>query len=142
MILSAPIVVSVIAWSATYVLLRRRMRKEIGKPRTEPHQERTNAAESLCAVGNPPRGRFHSDELDPKTLSALGASVSALLGRDVTVSPVHDGPVESRGKYLWAQEGYVEVQHSHDLRILKRATVSKGYMKRVVVADGIKKDVA
>lgn len=142
MTLSALMVVTVVAWSATYVLLRRRMRKEIDKLRAELHPESNNAgAERLCATDNLPRGRCQSDELDPRTLSALGASVSALLGRDVTVSSVHDGPLESRGKYLWAQEGYVAVQHSHDLRISKRAAVSNGHLGSVV-ADGIKKDVA
>ena len=140
MTLMALIVLTVVASGTTYVLLRCRMNKEIDRLRAELRQERDSASESAHS-GENPREHLHPEELDPRVLSALGASVSALVGKEVTISPVHDDAAKNERPYSWAHEGYVAVQHSHDLLTAKRTASPIGPIRGSSSA-GNKRNVA
>jgi hypothetical protein len=72
-----------------------------------------------------------SDELDHETLSAIGLSVSTLLGKSVRISPV-GATLGPSTRNLWAQEGCLSIQNSHELQLARRANESAIHVRKLV----------
>jgi methylmalonyl-CoA carboxyltransferase 12S subunit len=134
MLLAVPV-----AWTATYVLLRRTLNHEIGLLRAEiqratigksapiPTVSRASAAIDLPKASAPDNApdrpsatqlQQNCEEVAHETLVVIAAAVSAFLGKSVRLRSarlVH--PSEGNA---WAQQGRVFVQASHNLGMVQR----------------------
>jgi len=112
-------VLAIIALALVYFVLRRSIREQARELRSELQQVIELA--SLSAEPPAPFAGFdnftahESEALDPETLSAIGVSVSTLLGKNVRISSVPPTFPSSAIRNTWAQEGCVAIQHSHEL---------------------------
>jgi hypothetical protein len=118
----------IVGWIAAYFVLRWMLQRSISKVRAEFEKEIDafyNASDQAEAWGHGglvasrgladmnPVQKF--DDLTPETVSALGQSLSAFVGREVRISSVKKLPVSHAMSNPWAREGCVLVQNSHQL---------------------------
>jgi hypothetical protein len=91
-------------------MVRAEFEKEIEVLRDAPSQTETsgNGFSKVGLVQN-------LDDLTPETVSALGQSLSAFVGREVRISSMKKLPVSHAMGNPWAREGCVLVQNSHQL---------------------------
>lgn len=125
-------VVASIASLVMYLLQRRTMQQEIARLRSQLHENQ----EPAHPAGPHPVHDSQEDadltgqgELTPVALSQVAATLSAMLGRDVRISPVGDAPSEEP-HHSWAQQGCVSIQNSHDLSAAKHTTPAAGASSR------------
>ena len=124
--LTALIVIA--GWIATYFVLRWMLQRSISKVRAEFEKEIEtfyHTPEQPEAWGHAGLSASHGltdmnpaqqfDDLTPETVSALGQSLSAVVGREVRISSVRKLPVSYAMSNPWAREGRVLVQNSHQL---------------------------
>jgi hypothetical protein len=120
-VLTAVIVIA--GWIAGYLVLRWVLQRSINKVRAELEGEIEafhHAPDPAANSGNgfPTVGPVQNlDELTPETVSALGQSLSAFVGREVRISSVKKLPVSYAMSNPWAREGCVLVQNSHQLEL-------------------------
>ena len=118
------------AWIAAYFVLRWMLQRSIRKVRAEFEKEIEtfyNASDQAEAWGRAGLGASHSftdsnppqrfDDLSAETVSALGRSLSAVVGKEVRISSVRKLPVSYAMSNPWAREGCVLVQNSHQLEV-------------------------
>jgi hypothetical protein len=118
-VLTAAIVIA--GWIVGYLVLRWVLQRSISRVRAEfekeievlrdtPSQTETSGNEfsKIGPIQN-------LDDLTPETVSALGQSLSAVVGKEVRISSVKKVPVSHAMSNPWAREGCVLVQNSHQL---------------------------
>jgi hypothetical protein len=136
----------VIACGLMYFLLRRELRAEMTRLRTELLQQIAAKPESAPkgqnGNGSTPHlnGGSLDEEIDPRVLSA---AVSAMLGKEVRISPMNGGarPNGNGANHRWAHAGYIALQNSHDLALGKKS-VNAAKASRLVGADEMKRNLA
>jgi hypothetical protein len=128
-----------------YFLLRRELRVEMARLRTELLQQIAAKPESAPKGrnGNGSTPHFNGsldEEIDPKVLSA---AVSAMLGKEVRISPMNGGarPNRNGANHRWAHAGYIALQNSHDLALGKKS-VNTANASRLVAAEEMKRNLA
>jgi hypothetical protein len=121
-------VIVIVGWIAGYLLLRWMLQRSIRMVRAEFEKEiegfyhasdqtehsgnaGLGVSDGLTAMDTVP----HFDDLAPETISALGQSLSAFVGREVRISSAKRLPVSHAMGSPWAREGCVLVQNSHQL---------------------------
>jgi hypothetical protein len=114
--LTAAIVIA--SWIAGYVVLRWVLQRSIARLRSEfqksfDQQFGTQAAFGLEGADGK---ELHSD-LAPGTVSALGQSLSALIGQPVRIHSIKKVQATHSLSNVWAREGCVLVQNSHSLQV-------------------------
>jgi hypothetical protein len=116
-------VIVIAGWIAGYLVLRWVLQRSISEVRSEFEKEIEafhHAPDPAANSGNglPTVGPVQNlDELTPETMSALGHSLSAFVGREVRISSVKKLPVSYAMSNPWAREGCVLVQNSHQLEV-------------------------
>ena len=131
--------IAVTGLAVMYLLLRRSIRQQTALLRSElqrgieaPHEMGLNhepigvaSVSAKASASVAPFDNFTAHEaeelrpetledLDRETLSAIGVSVSNLLGKSVRVSPVAAASA-SGVRNAWAREGCLAIQQSHEL---------------------------
>ncbi|HEX7895200.1 MAG TPA: hypothetical protein VF447_13475 [Terriglobales bacterium] len=126
-------VVASIASLVMYLLQRRTMQQEIARLRSQLHENQEPAhpagPHSVHDLREDADLTGHG-ELTPVALSQVAATLSAMLGRDVRISPVGDAPSSEEPHHSWAQQGCVSIQNSHDLSAAKHTTPAAGASSR------------
>ena len=123
-------VIVIAGWIAGYLVLRWVLQRSIRKVRAEfekeidtfyhaPDQaeawEHDGLGTTRGLTDRNPAPQF--DDLTPETVSALGQSLSAVVGQEVRISSVRKLPVSYAMSNPWAREGCVLVQNSHQLEV-------------------------
>jgi len=119
--LTAAIVIA--GWIAGYFVLRwilqrnmKRIRMQLEKKLTAQHEFPATAGSGPVEAGD----RFA--QITAKNISALGQSLSALMGQEVHIRAIKKRPISSPLNSPWAREGCVLVQNSHELEIVRNKT--------------------
>jgi len=133
-------------WIAAYFVLRWMLQRSIARVRAEFEKEIEtfyNASDQAEAWGRAGLGASHtftdrnppqwSDDLTAETVSALGRSLSAAVGKEVRISSVRKLPVSYAMSKPWAREGCILLQNSHQLEV-SRSRVHMGAKPNAVRA--------
>ena len=121
-------VIVIAGWIAGYLVLRWVLQRRIRKVRAEFEKEIDTfyrAPDQTEAWGHDGLGTTRGltdmnpapqfSDLTPETVSALGQSLSAVVGQEVRISSVKKLPVSYAMSNPWAREGCLLVQNSHQL---------------------------
>jgi hypothetical protein len=106
------------SWIAGYVVLRWVLQRSLVRLRSEFQKaldQQFGAQASLSLEGANGK-ELHSD-LAPDSVSALGQSLSALIGQPVHIHSIKKVQPTHSLSNAWAREGCVLVQNSHSLRV-------------------------
>lgn len=76
------------------------------------------------AVSAPASAVLRSEEVTPETLAAIGASVTALVGKEVRITSAKSMPSTMPARNPWAGQGRVTIQSSHDVRPVRNSAMS------------------
>jgi hypothetical protein len=112
------VVIVIVGWIAGYLVLRWVLQRSIRMVRAEFEKEIEgfyHASDQTEHSGTAMDTVPHFDDLAPETVSALGQSLSAFVGREVRISSAKRLPVSHAMGSPWAREGCVLVQNSHQL---------------------------
>lgn len=115
------VVIVIAGWIAGYLVLRWVLQRSIRMVRAEFEKEIEVLREAPSQTETSGNGFSkvgpvqNLDDLTPETVSALGQSLSAFVGREVRISSVKKLPVSHAMGNPWAREGCVLVQNSHQL---------------------------
>ena len=105
-------------WIAGYVVLRWVLQRSIARLRSEfqkAFDQQFGVQASLSLEGANGK-ELHSD-LAPSSVSALGQSLSALIGQPVHIHSIKKVQATHSLSNAWAREGCVLVQNSHSLQV-------------------------
>jgi hypothetical protein len=121
--LTAAIVIA--GWLAGYLVLRWILQRTMTQMRLQLEKERKAQHESL-AVGRSGRlgGSERFSQITPKSISALGETLSAFMGQQVQIRAIKKRPVSNALSNPWAREGCLVVQNSHEFEVSRSKTHS------------------
>lgn len=129
--------VVITGWIAACFVLRWMLQRSISLVRAEFEKEIEVLRDAPSRTENSGNGFSklgplqNLDELTPETVSALGQSLSAVVGQEVRISSVRKLPVSYAMSNPWAREGCVLVQNSHQLEV-SRSRVRIGTKPKAV----------
>jgi hypothetical protein len=107
------------SWIAGYVVLRWVLQRSMARLRSEFKKsfDQQFGAQSSLSLEGAAEGKELRSDLSPGSVSALGQSLSALIGQPVHIHSIKKVQATHSLSNAWAREGCVLVQNSHSLRV-------------------------
>ncbi|HEV2696792.1 MAG TPA: hypothetical protein VGU90_02295 [Terriglobales bacterium] len=128
-------VIIIASWIAAYLVLQWMLRRNMARFRSELLKAQQEWTSCDRVTENSKHGG-HSSDLAPETASALGQSLSALMGQPVQIRSIRRLPATHSLSNAWAREGCVLVQNSHQLHVSVNKTASANHAPQSRPASG------
>jgi hypothetical protein len=125
-------VLVIVGGCALYIASQRALRRACAQLRLEFQEQMDAHARTLearkfaqpKAVSAPANAALESEQVTPETLAAIGASVAALVGKEVRITSARSMPSAMPVGNSWAGQGRVTLQSSHDVRPVRNSAMS------------------